>query len=439
MSHANISADFKSEPYWWDGAPRPDWPEAALPASADVAVIGSGFTGLSAALTLARVGRGVHVLEAELPGHGASTRNSGILVRNYRTKFSKLAAKYGQPRAVALTREAETAYGYLCDLIRREQISCHLVECGGFVAAQTPRHYERMARELELLGRHVGIKGTMVPRAEQHREIGSDFYHGGMLLAATGALHPGLYHQGLLDRATAAGAEVNARTPVTRIDRQVGGFALSTPRGAIRARDVVLATNGYTGSIVPWFTRRLIPVTGNVAVTERIGLDLLAALLPTGRIMVDSKRNIYSARRSPDGTRFRFAATRGFHVTDPTVKAAEMHQRLSPVFPAIRDVRVEFCWTGTMGFTFDMLPHISVQDGVHYAVGYCGGGVSMATWLGHQAALRLLCAPEAATAFDDRSFPSRPFYRGTPWFLPAVVHYYNARDRIDLWRGRRAS
>ncbi|MGH6952644.1 MAG: NAD(P)/FAD-dependent oxidoreductase, partial [Alphaproteobacteria bacterium] len=178
-----LAPGFKTTPYWWLDAPPRELPDSAVPAETDVAIVGSGYTGLSAALTLARAGRRVHVLEAEHPGFGASTRNSGFVGRELRLKFSVLARRYGIERAAALAREAVAANTYVVELIRGEQIRCHYVACGRFVAAATPAHYEALARELALARRHVGLDGEMVARPEQHREIGSDLYHGGMVLA----------------------------------------------------------------------------------------------------------------------------------------------------------------------------------------------------------------------------------------------------------------
>ncbi len=439
MAGTVVTPDFKSTPYWWEAAPRPNLPQAPLPKTTEVAVIGSGFTGLSAALTLARAGRQVHVFEAEDAGHGASTRNSGFIGSALRSKFSPLIERYGLAQATAMAKEAVAAHRYLVSLLEREQIACHFVYCGRLVPAHTPEAYEWLGHEFDLLNTHVGLEGTMVPRSAQHREIGSDLYHGALVTNLNGSLHPGLYHAGLLDRAQLSGAVVHARTPVQDILREAQArFRIATPRGTVIANHVLMASNGYTGFAKPWFRDRVIPVHAGVMVSEPLAPERLKRALPTGRTMIDTKLNPYSARPSPDGTRIQFAAARGLLVTDHKAKAAEMHSAFREVFPDLADVRVAFCWTGQMGFTFDELPHFGTHDGVHYAMGYCGTGVPMSTWLGHKLAQKVLDDREAKTAFDGREFPKRFFYRGWPWFLPLVVNWYRLQDRRDLARAKAA-
>jgi len=431
MDHPLFAPGFKTEPYWWDAAPRPSPDAAPLPAKVDVAVVGSGQTGLTAALTLARGGRSVAVLEAGPLGHGASTRNAGYVGRTLYAKFPKLLAKYGQAKAVALSSEALAANDYTAGLIESEQIACGYVACGRFIAAPSAKAYDRMARDLEVTLRHVkGLQGHMVPKAEQRAEAGTDHYHGGQVLQGTGALHPGLYQQGLMDRARSAGAILMGHCPVEAIDRNGQGFAVRTPKGTLAARDVVVATNGYTGKPTPLLRRRLIPVPAFQIATEPLAPDLLARLFPTRRTLIDTKINIYWARLSPDGTRIIFGARTGIDDGPLENKARRLHACMTEVFPELATTRLSHVWTGNMGFTFDLLPHVGVIEGVHYAAGFCGVGIPMGTYLGHKAALRVLGRPGAATAFDDLPFPTRPLYDGRPWFLPAVLGWYGLKDRL---------
>ena len=430
MPDMMLTPDFKTTPYWWEAAPRPDLGERPLPRETEVAVVGSGFTGLSAALTLARGGKDVTVLEAETPGHGASTRNSGFVGYQLWSKMTPLIEKFGEQRAGDLAREVLKAHDYVVALIEREQIACHFNYCGRLIAAHSPAAYRGLAHELEALRRLFGLEAWMVPREEQRTEIASDLYHGGMVMKKNGSLHPGLYHADLLDRAMGAGAAVHGKTPVLSVERERSGrFRVATPRGVVSAGRVILATNGYTGKGLDWFRRRLVPVHAGVIVTEPIGAERVRSVLPTGRTMIDTRINPYSARPSPDGTRLQFASARGLFVRDYPAKAMEMRQAMVETFPTLRDVRIAHCWTGQMGFTFDKLPHIGERDGVLYAMGYCGTGIPMATWLGHKLGQRVLGAPDALSALDGRDFPTRPFYSGNPWFLPLIIRWYRHKDR----------
>ncbi|MFQ5958803.1 MAG: NAD(P)/FAD-dependent oxidoreductase [Alphaproteobacteria bacterium] len=431
MASPIFSDDLKLQPYWWEAAPRPKLPPAELPGRADVAIVGSGFSGLSAALTLARAGRSVVVFEAGDPGFGASSRNGGMCGGAFKIAFSDLSARLGVERAVAIYNDGQAALDYLAQLIEREQIHCHFARMGRFVGAHAPSHYESMARETELLRKHVRLEADMVPRSEQRAEIGSDIYHGGRLIHRDGGLHPALYHQGLLERATAAGAAIAANAPVTGIRGGNGGFTVTSDRGRITARDVIVATNGYTGRTTPWLRRRLVPVGSFMIATEPLGAEVMGRLLPKGRMLADSKKILYYFRPSPDGRRILFGGRTAYGTTSEDLRAtgATLHRFMTGVFPELAGAQITHSWSGNVAFTFDRMPHGGVHDGIHYAIGYCGSGVVKATWFGHQTARRIL-GQAVETPLFDADFPTLPLYGGTPWFLPLVSMYYQLQDRF---------
>jgi glycine/D-amino acid oxidase-like deaminating enzyme len=431
MADALFTDDFKETPYWWDEAPRVVLPETPLPATADVVIIGSGNVGLGAALTLARGGRDVVVLDSEEAGYGASTRNAGYVGRTLWSKYGALEAKFGAEKAVALCNETVASHHHVVKLIETEQITCHFNYCGRFIATQTQSQYDALERDLEAMTRQgVEMDGAMVPPSRVHEQIASDFYSGGMVLEGTGSLHPGLLHKGMLERVQSAGATVIDRTPVTGVDRDGERFTVATTRGRIAARDVIVATNGYTGPPTPYVRRRIVTVPAYMITTEHLGRRKLKELLPTGRTVIDSKFNIFWTRPTPDFERLIFGSRTGMRQDDLRLKAREIHGDMLKVFPQLEGTRISHCWTGNMGFTFDKLPHTGSHEGVEYATGLCGAGIPMGTYLGHKTALRVLGDPEAATAFDGRPFPTRPFYNGNAWFLPVAMAYYNLRDRL---------
>ena len=405
--------------------------------SVDVAIIGSGYTGLSAALTLARAGKNVHVFDAQQSGHGASTRNAGFVGSQLWSKLSPLVDRFGIDRACALAREAIQAHRHLIDFIEREQIACHFTYCGRFIGAHSSGSYDALGRESELLRRHLGVDSEPVPRASQRSEIGSDHFHGGLVLPLSGALHPGEYHSGLLDRVLSAGVTIHARTAVKGIKSVTPeSFEISTPRGVVKARHAIIATNGYTDSATPWLQRRVIPIHAGLGVSEPLDPALIRAVLPSGRTFIDTRRNPISIRVMPNAQRLQFTAARGLFVDNHVVKAREVREQVAKMVPELSTVRFSHYWTGQMGFTFDKLPHIGNKDGVLYAAGYCGVGMPMSTWLGYKLALRILGDVDAATAFDDRKFPTRAFYRGRAWFLPPVIGWYAFRDNLEMRRAR---
>jgi glycine/D-amino acid oxidase-like deaminating enzyme len=384
---AMLTPDFTTDPYWWLDAPLRDVREEPLPADADVAIIGAGYTGLSAALTLARGGRAPLILEADLPGAAASTRNAGNLNPVLKTGFAEFREKYGLETAAAFYREARTAMAYLGQLIEDEGIACGFARSGRFYAAHSARAYESLARELGVLRDAVGFQGEMVPRAEQGREIGGDSYFGGQVVHDAGFVHGALYHQGLMARACAAGADIHAHTRVTGIARDSAGFSLETNRGRVTAREVILATNAETGGedrLFRHFRRRLVPIRTFAAATEPVPADLIKRILPSGRPVIDTHKILNHIQPSPDGSRLILGgrACRNDHGALRGT-AERLHRHFSRRFPDLADVRISHCWDGLFAFTFDHLPHVGMHEGVHYALGFCGTGIPMGTWLGH--------------------------------------------------------
>ncbi|HUI18179.1 MAG TPA: FAD-binding oxidoreductase [Alphaproteobacteria bacterium] len=423
-----------SAPYWWEAAPRPSLPETALPASVDVAVVGSGITGLNAARLLARAGRKVLVLEAQEPGYGGSSRNAGYVGRVLMHSLASLIARHGEARALAIYRELRAAYDAVGETVREEAIECAYRVCGRFIAANSPRQYEELARELELRKRHLGDEFEMVPRAAQQRELGSELYHGGALILDFASLHPGLYHLGLLQSAVAAGAAIAAHTAVEAVrGSDSGPFDVVTSRGRLQARNVVVATNGYTGAAVGWLRRRVVPFDAYMIATAPLHPELLARLLPQDRTVLDTNHNLNYVRCSPDGTRLLMGGRTGSRLPTPEAAASRLVRELARIFPDLARVELSHSWTGRCAATFDFFPHIGVHQGIHYALGYCFAGIPMGTHFGRKLALKILGSKESATAFDDRPFPTLPLYNGNPWLVP---HVMRGVDLVDRWHAR---
>jgi len=195
------------------------------------------------------------------------------------------------------------------------------------------------------------------------------------------------------------------------------------------ARDVLLATNGYTGAVVPALQRRVVPVGSYIIATPPLDPGLAARLIPRRRVLSDTKNLLYYFRLSPD-SRLVFGGRAAFTPTAVTRSAAILRRGMLEVFPELAGVPVEYAWDGRVAFTFDQMPHAGVLDGIHYALGYGGHGVALATWLG----ARMGDALAGAGTVPRLTSPFRPvpLYGGTPWFLPLVGGYYRVRD----WLGR---
>ena len=207
---------------------------------------------------------------------------------------------------------------------------------------------------------------------------------------------------------------------------------MTTPQGTIAARHVVIATNGYTGGFAPWLRRRVIPIGSYIIATELLPSELMARLMPRGRVVSDTRKLVYYYRPSPDRRRILFGGRVAYKETDPRVSAPRLQAELARIFPELRETRVTHSWVGFVAYTFDTLPHVGVHDGLHYAMGYCGSGVSLASYFGHRLGQQILGLKEGRTALDGLDFQTRPLYHGDPWFLGASIAWYRFRDRLNV-------
>ncbi|SED74860.1 Glycine/D-amino acid oxidase [Rhizobiales bacterium GAS191] len=429
MNEDLFSHDLKLTPYWWDEVPRPALPQMPLPAKVDVLVIGSGYTGLSAALQTARGGRDTLVIDAEDAGFGCSTRNGGQISTSIKPGFDALAKQHGPERAFRIIKEGQNSLAWAADFIAAEKIDCDFRVVGRFHAAHSPGKYEELARQLAAQPKGLEVEAHMVPRIEQRRELGSDAYFGGAIFARHASVDPARFHQGMLERALSAGTRVIPHCAATAIRKDNAGFTVDTAKGPVTARQVVVATNGYTGRLTPWLQRRVIPIGSYIIATEPLPRELMAQLMPKERIVSDTRKVVYYYRPSPDGRRILFGGRVSHNETQPRVSGPLLHAAMAQIFPELATTRISHSWYGFVAYTFDELMHIGERDGLYYAMGYCGSGVGMAGYLGMRLGQQVLGLKDGVTALDETRFQTRPFYRGNPWFLAPSVMYYRWRDK----------
>lgn len=424
------------KPYWWDALVQSEAPDdRVVPRKCDVAIVGSGFTGLSAALTLIRNGRKVVVFERGRVGYGASTRNGGqIGSGNQKFRVKKLIAIRGRDKAEAMLREGTRMLNHIAALIAEEKIDCHFERCGRFRAAVRPEHYEAMAEDMRDLKEIAGVESFMVPAAETRSELGTDRFFGGSVLPNDASLHPGLYHAGLLQRIEAGGGEVLDHTPVQKITQAGAEFRLLTNRGVTLARDVIIATNGYTDGLVPELGRRIVPVGSALIATGEISKDLIDRLLPKNRVYGNTNRVFYYFRAAPDARRIIWGG-RVARLTRSQSPGAFRHlaRDMRHVFPDLKNTPVTHAWDGQIGYTYDEVPHIGcTASGIHYALGYCGTGVSRATYFGTKVALKVLDSRDGRTSFDDLTFPAFPAHPVAKQAVPFFEAWYRIRDAANF-------
>jgi glycine/D-amino acid oxidase-like deaminating enzyme len=426
----------KNAVYWWEEAPLAELERKSVPPHADVAIVGAGYTGLGAAIWLARAGRSVQVFDKQHPGEGASTRNGGITSGNLRPGHAELVRRFGEERATAILVEAKAAREDLYRFIAEEKIECDFALSGRFSGASAPEDYDRLAREAEMLNRSLGIEAYAVPRSEQHAVLGTDFYHGGAVRMDIGGLHPAKFHAGLLRLALAAGAAVHGETPVTGIRREGDGYEVTTARGVVRARDVIVAVNGYTDAVDRWLRRRIVPVRSRIIATATLSPNLMGELMPRQMMCSETRKLHYYYRPSPDGTRILFGGRDGTIAGDPDWPTENLRRALVDIFPVLDSTAVTHSWFGHVAMNRDMVPRIFTRKGVRYAAGYCGSGVVWARWAGEKAAKQILGDPTGESALDFRPPRAVPLFNGKPWFMPAVFGWLTLQDRLALRHSR---
>jgi glycine/D-amino acid oxidase-like deaminating enzyme len=428
----------KEQNYWLTTVQMPAAPMQPLPDSAEVAVIGAGFTGLSAALALAKRGAKVVVLESETIGWGASSRNGGMVLTGLKLGVNKLISMYGRELTRRMYAASLETIATVERVIKEENIACDFARCGHLEVACKPAHFDDYARQVEVIEREFNHQIHVVPRDQLRSEIGSEIYYGGMVDEISAGLNPARYVAGLGEAALRAGAEICERTRVQYIQRETHGvapgFRLATSRGSLWARNVLVGTSGYTGSATPALRKKIIPIGSFIITTEVLREGLARELSPRNRQIYDSKNFLYYYRLTPDNRMLFGGRAAFFPESEKTIRKSAEILRLGmiDVYPQLRDAKVEYAWGGTLDFCFDIMPHAGQVDGIYFALGYAGHGVAMATYQGQKMA-EWIANGKTDNPFAEIKFPGAPLglYNGKPWFLPFAGAYYKILDWVS--------
>lgn len=426
----SLAPDYAATPLWCDDVAYPEDPAGPLPASVDVLIVGAGYTGLAAARETALAGLATLVLDAGPIGGGCSSRNGGQVAFSLKPELAALGKRHGAATAARLYTEGFEALAELKALATTPGVDCDWREVGAFYGAHTTRAFEALKRAVDEQPKGFEVPIRVIEREHLARETGSRLYHGGFVYPEDAALHPLRLVNVLCERARKAGAAVHGHAPVTALAREGAGFLAKTSQGPVRARRVLLATNGYSGPLSPWHRRRVIPIGSYILATENLDPALVSRLLPHGRNLGDTRRVIVYVRPSPDGRRVVFGGRAAAAETDATSCVPRLKAMMVELFPELAAVKVSRAWMGFVAYTFDTMPHLGEDAGLHYCMGYCGQGVPLATYYGRRVGLKIAGSPEGATALDGLEFPTRPYYAGWPWFLPAAILGYRLRDAI---------
>ena len=426
----------KEKVYWHDTVEMPSGHDQnPLPEKIDVAVIGGGYTGLTAALTLAKRGVSVAVLEAETIGWGASSRNGGMVLTGLKIPMQTAIKRYGHDFARRLFQCSLDSIDTVENTCAEEEIDCGFARTGHLLTANKPKHFDLLAEEVEFMIKEFNHAVRLVPREEQRKEIGSNLYYGGLVDEVSAGLNPAQYVASLAGAAEKAGATLHARARVSKLERREKRFLVETGRGSLSAENVFVATNGYTDASTPELHRKIMPIGSFIIATEPLSDELAHELSPCNRMIFDFKHFLNYFRLSDDNRMIFGGRAAFFPENKRTVRQSAdiLRREMIEVYPQLRDAKVEYAWGGTLGFAFDLMTHVGKIGGLYYALGYAGHGVAMGTYLGKTVAEAMLDGTIKEHPFATFPFPNAPLglYNGTPWFLPLAGLWHRLLDMIE--------
>ena len=420
---------------WWENTLPVSTPDFSLPQRTDVAIVGGGFAGLSAALELQRSGVEVTLIEKDWPGHGACSRNLGLVMdRIDGTTTGDLDGLVHGVKKCDLIREGRAAHDYVLELIKRHNISCGLRQRGKLVLATTKSAYETMANTLDRLKRQFGtVDAYMVPKQDLDKEIGgraNKIYYGAKIHPEGYDLNPGQLTAGMIQCISDAGTTICSSTQLESVQRLSDGtFTVTTNRGDITAEHIVLATQGYSGEETGFLQKRIFPFLAHVVATEPIQQDLLLELLPTLRGAVDTKQMFFNFRPCDKENRL-LLASHYLRTDDNRTQSDRILNAYRKLFPELENIEAEYCWHGNLALSSDHLPHIGTHEGMHFCA---TPSFSMALYLGSKMAKRILKADDASTLFDNMPTQNFPFYSGNPSLLYRGLRMlFNGLDYLNV-------
>jgi glycine/D-amino acid oxidase-like deaminating enzyme len=428
--------NIKEKNYWLDTVAEPaTGATGTLPDKVDVAVVGGGFCGLSAARVLAQRGVSVALFEAESLGWGASSRNGGMVLTGMKLPVPTLIKRYGREAVQCMYAASLESINLVERIVKEEGIDCNFSRCGHLEVACKQSHFDDYAAAAARIKSEFNHELRIIPKGELQTEIGSRIYFGGMVDETSAGVNPARYVHGLAKAAQRHGACLFDHTRVTRVSSQPNGasgsFRVETTRGTLIAKEVLLASGAYTTAATPSLRKKVIPIGSYIIATEVLPNALAAEVSPHNRMIYDSKHFLYYYRLTPDNRMLFGGRAAFFPESESTVReSAELLRKgMIEVYPQLRDTKVEYVWGGTLDFAIDVMPHSGKIDGMYFAVGFAGHGVAAATWMGAKLA-GAICGDPDDNPFSRIPFPAAPLglRGGNTWALPLAGAYYKVLD-----------
>lgn len=411
--------------------PAPARPALREDTEADVCVVGAGYTGLSSALFLLEQGFSVVVLEAARVGFGATGRNGGQIVNSYSRDIDVIERSVGQQQARLFGEMAFEGGRIIRERVARYNIDCDLKD-GGVFAALSAKQMGHLEAQQRLWERYGNKQLELLDQRRIREVAGTDQYVGGLLDMSGGHIHPLNLALGEAAAVESLGGRIFEQSGATRIDRGTNPV-VHTAQGKVRAKFVIVAGNAYLGNLIPELAAKSMPCGTQVIATEPLSGDLAASLLPQDYCVEDCNYLLDYYRLSAD-KRLIFGGGVVYGARDPANIESIIRPKLLKVFPQLKQVKIDYAWTGNFLLTLSRLPQVGrLGDTVYYSQGCSGHGVTYTHLAGKIIAEALRGQAERFDAFAG--LPHYPFPGGRALGAPLTAlaaWYYSLRDKFGV-------
>lgn len=424
----------KQAPFWVEDHPRPPGLGTGnLPPKVDYLVVGSGFTGLSAALRLAEAGREVAVIDAGEIASGASSINGGMVSPDVKAGIQTVHAHYGPRTATEMWQSTVRSVELVEELSRRPGIDA-ITHRGGMAAVgRGAKQLRNFDRKLAWYRERFAVDWEVVDARDIHRIVGGNSFNVALYQPGGIGVHPARLAFGLAAEVARAGAILVSDCEARAMVRSRSSLTVDTTRGLVQAGEVILATNGYTTrSPNRELARLVVPIGSYIVVTEPVGTEVADSIFPGGANTYTPKRLLNYMRRTHDD-RILVGGRRNLHPgLDLKESADSLRRAMVGFWPQLAGNEISHVWGGRLGVPFDLIPHIGRVDGAWYALGYAGHGVGLSLQLGHELAGMLL-GEDPTSVYATIPHNGRFYYSGrAAWFLTPASVMYRTLDRLGI-------
>jgi glycine/D-amino acid oxidase-like deaminating enzyme len=423
----------KQIPFWIDDYPRPEGLTTDLPEETDYLIVGTGLTGMSAGLRLAEAGRTVTLIDAGEIAGGASSMNGGMVSPDIKAGVDTAHAFHGPKVAAEMWASTVRSVELVKDLNKRSGIDALIHEGGIAALGRGRKALKAFDRDVAWYRERFAVEWEVIDARRIHEIVGGEFFNVAMYEPEGIGVHPARLSFGLATEVEGAGALLVDRCQAMAMEKIGTGLRVTTTRGAIRAGEVILATNGYTSRAPSKEMARLVvPIGSYMIATEPLGAQRAESIFPGGTMTYTKKRLLNYMRRSPDD-RILIGGRRNLRTDlDLEESAMDLRRTLITYFPELEDIDITHVWGGQLGVPFDLIPHIGRIEGAWYAMGYGGHGVGLSVQLGYELAGMLL-GEDPPSVFSQIPHNGRFYYTGRkPWFLTPASVLYRTLDKVGM-------